>query len=320
MLGARKNGRTLGSYRELAAIRALTRCLPERADVVCGAGDDCAVVRPVSGGRYNLLLKSDPVIEGAHFLPETPAAAVGHKALGRVLSDLAAMGGEPLWALVNISAPARTVMRRINGIYAGINRLARRWRMAIVGGDLASGPVLALNVFVVGRVPRGRALMRSGARPGDYLFVTGSLGGSRKAKHLSFEPRLREGIFLQAGGFASAMIDLSDGLASDLRHLTERSGVGAELVLDALPVAPELRRGCSQAVALRHVLCDGEDYELLFATPPRKAPALMRAWPERRLASLTMIGKLNNRRGRIECVDSRGRRKLLKGGGYEHFA
>lgn len=184
------NARNIG---EDALIRRLAKLVPGRADVVAGIGDDCAVVRTGRRDSFDWLLKSDPVIEGVHFTPTAPAEAIGHKALGRVLSDIAAMGGEPMWVLIDLVAPASVPVKRIEGMYRGLAKLARRHGVAIVGGDTARGKTLELHIFAVGRIPRGRAVLRSGGKPGDSLYVTGSLGGSGQGRHLRFEPRLVEG-------------------------------------------------------------------------------------------------------------------------------
>ncbi|MBU0714260.1 MAG: thiamine-phosphate kinase [Verrucomicrobia bacterium] len=325
---------TVGALGERAMIKRLVQALParnalsvsrwiaggpERADVVVGPGDDCAVVRPADGARYDYLLKSDPVIEGVHFTRATPGAAVGHKALARVLSDIAAMGGEPLWALVNLVAPPAMPVARVMDVYTGLRKLARHWRVAIVGGDVTRGPRLEAHVFGVGRVPRGQAILRSGARSGDYLFVTGALGGSCRGKHLAFKPRLAEGRWLQGRSLATAMIDLSDGLATDLRHLIRQSRVGAELFLTSIPLAPAIKKSISRRTALRHAFGDGEDYELLFTVSPVKAAKLIRAWPKVWKTPCTRIGTITYRRDVIECVDARGRKVRLKATGYEHF-
>ncbi len=315
----KKRQQTLGAIGERAMIRLLIRGGLARADVIVGPGDDCAVVRPVDGVRYDYLLKSDPVIENVHFTCSTPGAAVGHKALGRVLSDIAAMGGEPLWALVNLVAPDTMSVARVRNVYAGLRRLAGRWRVAIVGGDVTRGPRLEAHVFGVGRVPRGRAILRSGARPGDRLFVTGTLGGSRHGKHLAFQPRLAEGRWLQARCGVTAMIDLSDGLATDLCHLIGQSRVGAELILTSVPQASAIGKSLSRCSALRHALCDGEDYELLFSVPPTRATPLMRAWHAKFRTPCACIGRITDRRDIIECVDERGKRTRLDSTGYEHF-
>lgn len=316
---AKKRYKTIGALGELAMIRRLVRGGPGRTDVVAGPGDDCAVVRPAGDTRYDFLLKSDPVIEGVHFTPATPGAAVGHKALARVLSDIAAMGGEPLWALVNLVAPDATSITRVMGVYAGLRKLARHWRVAIVGGDVTRGPRLEAHVFCVGRVPRGQAVLRGGARSGDYLFVTGALGGSCHGKHLAFQPRLAEGRWLRSQRWATAMIDLSDGLATDLRHLIRQSWVGAELFLNAIPLAPTIKKSASRRTVLQHAFCDGEDYELLFTVSPANAAKLIRAWPKKFRTPCASIGRITNCRNVIECVDVRGQRTRMKATGYEHF-
>ena len=324
---------TVAAFGELVMIQRLVRALPERADVVVGPGDDCAVVRPVDDACYDYLLKSDPVIEGVHFTRMTPGAAVGHKALGRVLSDIAAMGGEPLWALVNIVAPPAMSVARVTSVYAGLRKLARHWRVAIVGGDVTRGPCLEAHVFGVGRVLRGQAVLRSGAHSGDYLFVTGALGGSRRGKHLAFQPRLAEGRWLQGRRGVTAMIDLSDGLATDLRHLIRQSRVGAKLFLTSIPLASAIPQLASRQTALRssgqvcpapsgalrHAFCDGEDYELLFTVSPANAAKLIRAWPKKFRTPCAYIGRITDRRNVIECVDARGQKVRLKATGYEHF-
>jgi thiamine-monophosphate kinase len=284
-----------------------------------GPGDDCAVVRAAGDRRHDWLLKSDPVIANVHFTADAPGQAIGHKALGRVLSDIAAMGGEPLWALVDLVAPARTPALLVEQIFQGLSRLARRVGLAVVGGDVSAGPVLEVHVLAIGRVAQGKAVLRSGARPGDSLFVTGALGGSLAGRHLRFQPRLAEGGWLARHGWARAMIDLSDGLATDLRHLIRRSGVGAELWLEAIPVSRAARKSGKPAAALRHALTDGEDFELLFAVPAAKTAAFMKAWRRRFRLACTRIGTITRWRGVIDLVDAQGKRRRLNERGYDHF-
>jgi len=302
---------------ERELIRRLARRLPGRPDVRAGVGHDVAVV---AGGRaHDWLLTSDAVVAGRHFRPDAPPRRIGHKAVGRVLSDLAAAGGEPCWALVDLVAPGRTPFARVQGIYRGLAALARRHGLAIVGGDTTAGPALELHVFAVGRVPRGTALLRSGARPGDRLYVTGALGGSRAGRHLRFAPRVAAGRWLRAGRWATAAIDLSDGLATDLGHLADMSRVGAELWRDRIPIARAARTAAGRRSPLEHALGDGEDFELLFAVPPRRAAAFEAAWRRRFRLRLTGIGRCTPRPGRLELLDAQDRRAPLRGAGFEHF-
>lgn len=303
---------------EDSLICRLKRLVPGRVDVICGIGDDCAVVRTGRRDPYDLLLKSDPVIEGIHFRPEASGLAIGHKALGRVLSDLAAMGGAPLWILVDLVAPPTVPVTHIEAIYQGMARLARRYGAAIVGGDTSSGKTLEVHVFAVGRVPRGKAMLRSGGRPGDALYVTGSLGGSELGRHLRFEPRLAEGQWLRQLGWVTAIMDVSDGVATDLRRLIATSGTGAVLDVPRMPVSVAARRIKDKRSALEHALADGEDFELLFAIPRRKTAAFEAAWHEAFSLRCTCIGELTAKPGLLELRDGQ-RCEALTLHGYEHF-
>ncbi|HLG41918.1 MAG TPA: thiamine-phosphate kinase, partial [Planctomycetota bacterium] len=223
-------------------------------------GDDAALVR-------NIILKVDSVVEGTHFARATPAR-IGHKAMARPLSDLAAVAGIPRWALVSIVLPRGRGLACAKAVYRGAERTARRFGVRIVGGDLTvtRGPMV-VTVTIAGEPgPRG-FVRRSGARPGDRLFVTGPLGGAILGKHLAFTPRVREALKLRP----TAMIDISDGFALDLRRLCEASGVGARVDLSKLPVSAAAKRLARRTgrSALDHALHDGEDYELLYTA--RKA-------------------------------------------------
>lgn len=302
---------------EDALIRRLGKLVPGRADVVAGIGDDCAVVRTGRRDPFDLLLKSDPVVEGVHFTASASPAAIGHKAVGRVFSDLAAMGGEPLWVLMDLVAPPSVPVSRIEGIYRGAARLARRHGAAIVGGDTSRGRTLELHVFAVGRIPRGRAILRSGARCGDALYVTGMLGGSGQGRHLRFEPRLAEGQWLAAGRWATAMMDLSDGLGTDLRRLVAASGVGVVLEAECIPVSSAALRSRGRRHPLDRALADGEDFELLFTVPGRKVAQFESAWRRRFRLKCTRIGAMEGPPG-VDIVRD-GIRSELSVRGYEHF-
>ena len=309
--------KTLGDIGELDAIRRICRRLPVRGDILVGAGDDCAVVRAEPGATVDLLLTSDPVIENVHFLPATPPEQVGHKAIGRLLSDIAAMGGDPLWALVDIAAPPSTPVERVERFYEGALAIASRHGLAIVGGDLSTAGALEIHAFAAGCTPAGHAILRSGARASDVIYVTGVLGGSRKGKHLAFEPRLHEGRWLR--GLATAMIDVSDGLASDLRRLTEMSGTGADLLPDRIPISDEARQCAGTHDPLRHALCDGEDFELLFTVPAARSADMERRWAGEFSLPCNRIGVMTGRAGQIDCLGPDGTRTSLVAAGFEHF-
>lgn len=308
---------------EFELIHRLTRALPANPSVVTGPGDDCAVLDLGVPDR-EFLFKTDAVVEGVHFTPDASPEQVGHKALARCLSDIAAMGGTPTAALVTIGLPRDFQPKRVEAIYAGMAALARRHAVAIVGGETTTNPErILISVALLGWVPRGRAVLRSGAKPGDALFVTGELGGSLAGKHLDFEPRLAEGRWLAARFPIHAMIDLSDGLAGDLRHLLESSGVGAELLAKSIPISRTARlaaRASSSAKpALVAALTDGEDFELLFAVPSREAVPLLDAWKHEFPATkLSCIGKITAAQG-LKLRDQHGVR-TLNIHGYVHFA
>ncbi len=307
---------TLDNIGELSAIERITKVLPGRQDVVVGAGDDCAVVR-LEGADEDLVLTSDPVVEGVHFVPGDSPQAVGHKALGRVLSDIAAMGAEPRWALVDVAAPGTTPVATVDALYEGMGALAAGCGMAIVGGDVAEGPCLELHVFGVGAVPRGSACLRSGAQANDLLFVTGALGGSRLGRHLHVEPRLESGAWLR--DWVTAMIDISDGLATDLRHITKASDVRCDLEMNRIPVSPAVAKLEDSRPALEHALYDGEDFELLFTIPASQRAAFIAAWQQTFELSCTDIGRVTAGAGEIRCIQTDGSAIPLEGTGYSHF-
>ena len=309
---------TLKQVGERGLIRRLAKLLPTRDDVRVGIGDDVAVVH-VEGTHTDLLLTSDAVIEGTHFLPRTPGAQVGHKAIGRALSDLAAMGGEPLWGLIDLVASPDTPVRRVEEVYRGAARLAQKYGLAIIGGDTTQGARLELHVFAAGQAPQGAAVLRSGARPGDGVYVTGGLGGSLAGRHLRFEPRLEEGLWLREYGWAGAMIDLSDGLATDLGHILESSGVGAEIDAKAVPVSAAARRLRGKRKPLDRALFDGEDFELLFTVAADRETAFRSSWQDTFRLRCTRVGHITAHKGRLLLTEGRGAVRELRDGGFEHF-
>ncbi len=232
---------------EFELIARLTRNLPANETVVTGAGDDCAVLDLGVPGKL-ILFKTDAVVEGIHFTRETPPEKIGRKALARCLSDIAAMAGTPSAALITIALPAAKkgsdgglsglAAEFVGKIYAGLNALAEEFSVAVVGGETTTNPErMLISVALLGTVPRGKQVLRAGAKIGDAIFVTGELGGSLAGKHLDFQPRIVEARWLAEHFHVHAMLDLSDGLAGDLRHILKASGVGAEILKSALPVS-----------------------------------------------------------------------------------
>ena len=302
--------------------------------LVLGIGDDAALVR-VARGR-ELILTTDLSIEGVHFLAGLhPPRSVGHRALARGLSDIAAMGGTPRYALLSLALSRQAPPGWLDGFYEGARSLARRVGVEIIGGDTSVVPRQSLvDVVVVGEIPAGVALRRSGARPGDRIFVSGRLGQSAlglqmlksgaSAKspqpavraHLYPEPRTALGRFLSQRRLASALMDLSDGLSSDLTRLCQASGVGAVVEAARIPKPVATPRAkLTTARALDLALNGGEDYELLFTVP---APKLKRVPGKFRRLPLTCIGEIRRTKG-VSLILSDGTSRQLAPGGWDHF-
>lgn len=258
----------LSELGENATLRRILPLLPANDQLLTGPGDDCAVVTRDS--EWDSLLKTDVVVENLHFTPDTDPELIGRKALARAVSDIAAMGGIPEHALITLLCHPSRPVELLEGIYRGMGALARQFGISLAGGETSGLPYdgLVINVALTGRVEHGQAILRSGGSPGDLIFVSGVLGGSFPSGwHLVFEPRveLARGL-LEAGIRPSAMMDLSDGLGTDLPRLAAASGCGFEIDESKLPCRP----GFSTRAAVSH----GEDYELLMTLPPDRAEML----------------------------------------------
>jgi thiamine-monophosphate kinase len=300
-----------------------------------GIGDDCALLRPLRDEE--LAITTDLSIAGRHFdLTRHPPESIGHRTLARGLSDLAAMGARPLAAFLSLGLPRELTRPASRGSLSWMSRfldgllgLASVHRTPLAGGDLAESPVAVADIVLVGAVQRGRALLRAGARPGDLLYVTGALGGAASAlarlkslrgqvprrlesalrPHLYPQPRIAQGLWLRRRGLATAAIDLSDGLSTDLGHICEESGVAAEVEAAALPIY--------FAASLEQALHGGEDYELLFAArPSSRLPRSIAGVP------VTKIGRIVRRapsRPAVTLITAQGRNALAPHG-WEHFS
>jgi thiamine-monophosphate kinase len=313
-------GRTAVPLSEKLLIQRIRRAAARGARPGRGIGDDCAVL-PIPRG-HEALVTTDFNLENVHFRREWhPPDSVGHRCLARGLSDLAAMGGIPHAAFLSLALPPELSQAWVDRFIAGLLKLARRYSVQLAGGDTAQSPdgVLA-DIMVVGSVPAGRAILRSGAHSGDLIYVTGTLGSAAAVlnllrdgkklrpgshpKHFYPEPRLAVGQFLREQKLASAMIDISDGLSTDLGHLCEESKVGAVVYAEYLPAIA----GLTQA------LHGGDEYELLFtAHPTRRIPKLIADVPVTRIGEITR-GK------RMKLVTPAGETEILKPSGWEHFA
>jgi len=297
--------------------------------VVRGIGDDCAVLRPRAG--YEILVTTDLSIENVHFRREWhPADSAGHRCLTRGLSDIAAMGGSPLACFLSLGLPQNGLPQKlpqkwIDNFLRGLHSLARRFHVQLAGGDISSAQQILADIVVLGEVPVGKAVLRSGARAGDRIYVTGMLGASaavlqqlfagKKIKaaksnpHFYPQPRIAAGLWLQQRGLATAMIDLSDGLSVDLAHICQESSVSALIRAADIPVA--------QGSNLELALHGGEDYELLFTAPARaNVPSRITGVA---ISEIGVIIKRTNYSSAIQILGHNGSVRPLVQGGWEHL-
>jgi thiamine-monophosphate kinase len=292
--------------------------------VVRGIGDDCAVLR-LSPGAH-LLVTTDLCVENVHFRRSWhPAAVVGHRCLARGLSDIAAMGGEPLACFLSLGIPNDLPQTWVDGFLRGLLALARRFQVQLAGGDLSTARQITADIVVTGQTPAGKAILRSGARPGDRIFVTGSLGGpaavlkqlyagkkikpARTNPHFYPSPRIEVGRWLRKHRLATAMIDLSDGLSVDLAHICKESCVSARVIATQIPVA--------RSADLELALHGGEDYELLFTAPQRAR--VPRQIAGVRVTEIGTITNLSNYSAAIQILSENGKVRLLPRRGWQHF-
>lgn len=311
--------------KERALIQRIRRAAQSgRPKLAVGIGDDCAVLDLPRGTQT--LVTTDFSLEGVHFRREWhPADSVGHRCLARGLSDIAAMGGTPHAAFLSLALPANLPQRWVDDFIAELLKLAKQYSVILAGGDTAQSPhgILA-DIVVLGSVPQGKAVLRSGARPGDFIYVTGTLGRSiatlnrlrrgeklkphAHPRHFYPDPRLAVGQYLRHHKLATSMIDISDGLSTDLRHICDESGVGAVVDEIVLPVV------ASERDRFRNALHGGEDYELLFtAGPQHDIPETIAG------VRITRIGGITKDRALKLWLPS-GTTRPLKPEGWQHFA
>jgi len=298
----------LSQLGEFGLISLIRKNVHSTKDVLLGIGDDTAVLS--AQGSCHQLFTTDMLLEDVHFTRRTNARAIGHKALACNISDIAAMGGLPSAAVISLGLPAEVEIDFVKEIYRGINALAKRFSVAIVGGDTVRSEKIIINVALLGWVKKQELVTRSGARQGDMIFVTGPLGKSfETGKHLSFTPRVAESQFLVKRFLPTAMIDISDGLSVDLGHILKESRVGAYLWEEKIPK--------TKGATLSQALSDGEDFELLFTVSQKTGKQLMR----RRKDQLQFypIGEIIDSPKRLKFLDNAGKEKDFPLIGYKHF-
>ncbi len=315
----------------ISRIRSLK--LSRNRALVAGIGDDCAVLRVPRG--HEALVTTDFSLEGVHFRREWhPAEVVGHRCLTRGLSDIAAMGGEPIAAFLSLALPADLDQKWVDAFLRGFNALARKFGVTLAGGDTAQSPAGVLaDVMVLGSVPQGKAVVRSNARVGDDIYVTGKLGmgvaalnrlfageqpakvqrDKSAAKHFRPMPRLAIGQYLREHKLASAMIDISDGLSTDLAHICDESGASAWIAEEAMPIAT--------GATLQDALHGGDEYELIFTARPEKHKSVPKSLGG---VPITWIGTVTRAKARqvgvVWLVNNERGPSQLKPQGWEHFS
>ncbi len=291
---------------EFGLIRKIAKITKTSPSAIKGIGDDCAVLR-YTKDRY-LLVTTDMIIEDVHFrLKEATPQQIGHKAMATNISDIAACGGIGKWAVVSIGLPKDTDLNFVNRIYSGMRRLASKFNIDIIGGDTNLSKKAVISVAIIGEVNKKNLVLRSGARVNDVIFLTGRL--SSRPKDLSFTPRVKEASILVNNFKINSMIDVSDGLLSDLGHIISESRIGACLYESLIPY---------QASSIKRALSSGEQFELLFTADRNTAKKLFRQAVKKRI-KISAIGEITSSRNKIVLVDRKGEKEELKPEGYRHF-
>ena len=304
----------LSQLGEFGLIDRIARHEPKLRSTIIGIGDDAAVVK--SSAKY-LLITTDTFIENVHFrLKSTSFFDLGRKALAANISDIAAMGGWPTHALITVGIPKTMNVKKIDELYRGIDRLARKFKIDIIGGDTVQSPKeVVISITLLGEVEKGNLLLRSTARVGDAILVTGVFGGPAAKKfpisNFQFPIRIKEARTIAKAGLATAMIDSSDGLVRSVLEICRASKAGSRIWLDSVPIA----RGAN----LDQALYGGEEYELVFTTPRSKAVELRNLIQRRTGTKVSIAGEIVAKKHGVKLADIHGKVSSPKSGGYEHF-
>jgi thiamine-monophosphate kinase len=324
----------LAAIGEFGLIAAISQIADKGPGVVRGIGDDAAVLAPSAG--QVLLVTTDLLLEGVHFQLEfTDPYRLGRKALAVNLSDIAACGGTPTAFLVSLAIPPETEVASVQALYKGMMEQAQEFKVALVGGDTSRAEKLFISVTMIGEAEENKVIYRSGARKGDLIFVTGTVGdaalglqqlkqgkkeGRLIQRHLTPVPRVKEGQAIAYQGLALSMIDISDGLVADLGHIAEQSNVGAEVRLSQLPLSEQYRKEIVSYSSdpYQLALSGGEDYELLFTSPPAKAQAVAKL-AQKLGTPITEIGEITDASQGVTIYGKDGKEYPIAQRGHDHF-
>jgi len=296
---------------EISLIKGFAKTMRLDSSVVKGSGDDAAVIK-WTRDNY-LLMTCDMVIEGVHFkLPDASPFDIGWKAMARNISDIAAMGGIPRYALVSVAIDPEKPHNFARELVKGMNAAASRFKVNIVGGDMSKSKKLMIDISLAGEVERKNVVLRSGAKPGDIILVTGSIGGSGKGRHLNFIPRVKEAREIATRFKVNSMIDVSDGLVMDLWRILDQSHVGATLYQNAIPLSKD-------AGPFKKAISEGEDFELLFTMTARESKRFFKTYLGKMKTPVTLIGEITGKKNGYKLINAKGKIEKLGPGGYVHF-
>lgn len=291
---------------EFGLIERFRKAIKTDSSVVKGSGDDCAVLK-FDKNKYQLYT-CDMLVQDVDFSLKDKPYLIGRKSLAVQVSDIASCGGLPRHCLISLSMPSKTRLEFVDKLFKGMFDLAKDYNINIVGGDLSRGERLVIDVSMLGVVEKKNLVLRSKARKGDIIFVTGTLGGSIRGKHLSFRPRLKEARFLVNNFKINSMIDISDGLTQDLGQILKQSNLGAVIYEELIPIDKQARN-------LNEALSMGEDFELIFTLSNQEAKRLS----GKKLTGFRPIGEIVDKRYGLRLIDKRGREKAIQPKGFRHF-
>ncbi len=293
----------LGEFRLIERFR---KQIKTDKTLIVGSGDDCAVLQ--FDKKSYQLFTCDMLIEDIDFTLKDDPYFIGRKAIAVSISDIASSCGLPKHCLISLGFPKKTPLKFLDRMFQGMLDICREYKINIAGGDLSSGSKVVIDVSMLGLVEKKRLALRSAAKPGDYIFVTGELGGSLSGKHLKFNPKIREARFLAENFKINAMIDVSDGLAQDLSHILTRSKAGAVIYEELIPLSPK-------ASDLSDALNSGEDFELVFTMPQMEGKKLLK----RRIVNFKLIGEVVDKKYGFKLAYSSGKIKDIRLKGFSHF-
>jgi len=340
--GPKRPKETMGNIGEFGFVERIRKTLKEDgSSVVLGVGDDAAILRPTAG--QELIFTTDMLVEGKHFDLKTISPwQLGAKTMAVNISDCAAMGAKPTAVVVSLGVPKDFPVKDLEAFYDGMKGWGESYGARIVGGDTVGSDQFVVNIALIGEVEKGRALRRSGAKTGEALLVTGTLGDSAAGfhslqhpdpkgkesatlllkRHLTPTPRFNVGRYLSSKRLASAAIDVSDGLSSEIHHLCEESGIGAEIHEEALPLSDSLLHYCEVKGLdpLAFALDGGEDYELLFTVPLARISEAIRNLPGETGTPVRSIGRMVPKAKGVTLITRKGQRVPLRSKGFDHFS